>query len=79
MRSCFAVLVLLALVCRPAPAAIPPPRRELAEVQAALAKAPPAPSTRRLRPLNVLLIANRKDHGAHEHDYPRWMARWKVP
>ncbi|HTE21025.1 MAG TPA: ThuA domain-containing protein, partial [Armatimonadota bacterium] len=43
-----------------------------------LAKAPQAPTGRGLRPLNVLLVANRKDHGAHEHDYPRWLERWKV-
>jgi HEAT repeat protein/type 1 glutamine amidotransferase len=60
-----------------AQAAVPPPRRDLAEVKAVLARAP-QPPTGNLRPLTVLLIANRKDHGTHEHDYPRWMERWKV-
>jgi HEAT repeat protein/type 1 glutamine amidotransferase len=57
---------------------VPPPRRDLAEVKAVLARAPKAPPARDLRPLNVLLVANRKDHGPHEHDYPRWLERWKV-
>jgi HEAT repeat protein/type 1 glutamine amidotransferase len=79
MGRCLFPIVLLALVFVGAVgAAVPPPRRDLAEVRAVLAQAPPAPPARSLRPLNVLLVANRKDHGHHEHDYPRWMERWKV-
>jgi hypothetical protein len=81
MRRCLYFLALLLLVCVApdrVPGAIPPPRRDLAEVRAVLVKAPPPPTASTLRPLNVLLVANRKDHGAHEHDYPRWLARWKV-
>jgi len=73
-------LSLLALLAAFAPArgqaAVPPPRRDLAEVRAVLAQAPKAPG--RGRPLHVVLTANRKDHGPHEHDYPRWMERWQV-
>jgi HEAT repeat protein/type 1 glutamine amidotransferase len=78
MRRCLPILVLIALVSARAHAAVPPPRRDLAEVSAVLARAPKAPTARDLRPLNVLLVANRKDHGPHEHDYPRWLERWKV-
>ena len=28
------------------------------------------------RPLRIVLLADRKDHGPGEHDYPRWQARW---
>src|SRR5262249_53709367 len=31
-----------------------------------------------LRELKIVLVANRKDHGPQEHDYPRWLERWKV-
>ncbi|MFN3648177.1 MAG: HEAT repeat domain-containing protein [Armatimonadota bacterium] len=71
-------LLLVGAGLSPAWSAVPPPRRELAEVKAVLAQAPKPPAARELRALNVLLVANRKDHGAHEHDYPRWMERWKV-
>ena len=30
------------------------------------------------RPLNVVLLADRKDHGPGEHDYPRWQSRWAL-
>lgn len=82
MRRCLSLLLLVPVLATLAPArvhaAVPPSRRDLAEVRAALAQAPPPPPARRLRPLRVLLVANRKDHGAHEHDYPRWLERWKV-
>jgi hypothetical protein len=77
MRRWLFPVVLLLLVSVRSQAAVPPPRRELAEVRAVLAQAPRAPA-RNLRPLRVLLVANRKDHGPHEHDYPRWLERWKV-
>jgi type 1 glutamine amidotransferase len=57
----------------------PPARRE---VEAALAlPAPssdpppsaPGPSQSTLR---LLLLADKKDHGAEEHDYPLWQQRW---
>jgi len=57
--------------------AVPPPPRDIEEVRAALAQAPKPPADE-LRPLKIVLAANRKDHGPHEHDYPRWMERWDV-
>jgi type 1 glutamine amidotransferase/HEAT repeat protein len=78
MRQRWLLLILLITAgLSPARAAIPPPR-DNAEVRAVLAKAPKAPPVSTLRPLRVLLVANRKDHGYHEHDYPRWMDRWKT-
>lgn len=51
----------------PAPAALP-------EVEAALAKAGAAvPSD---RPLRIVLLADKKDHGPGAHDYPLWQANW---
>ncbi len=61
----------------PVSGAVPPPPRDIQEVRAVLAQAPPPPAGE-LRPLKIVLAANRKDHGPHEHDYPRWMERWKV-
>src|SRR5688572_27569718 len=59
-------------------AAVPPPPRALAGVHSVLAKAPETTPGTHLRPLNIVLVANRKDHGPNEHDYPRWMQRWKT-
>jgi type 1 glutamine amidotransferase len=30
------------------------------------------------RPLTIVLVADQKDHGALEHDYPRWQSRWAL-
>lgn len=59
-----------------APAPPPPPARS--EVLNALQLlAPPAEAADAgLRPLRVLLLADKKDHGPDEHDYPRWQERW---
>ncbi len=48
------------------------------EVEAAMK---PAPTTMvnlagTSRPLNVLLVAGKKDHGPGEHDYPAWLRMW---
>jgi putative heme-binding domain-containing protein len=52
----------------------PPPPRARAEVLAALAGAPkPHLPT---RPLHVVLVAGKKDHGPGEHDYPAWQKAW---
>lgn len=53
-----------------------PPLRTLAEVQAALAGAPPPDSPPAPRPLRLLLVAGPKDHGPGEHDYPAWQTAW---
>ena len=56
----------------------PPKPRLRSEVEAVLAKAPKPPSESRLRPLHVVLLADVKDHGPGEHDYPLWQKRWAV-
>lgn len=54
------------------------PRRTRAEVEAALdagrsGAAPVSP-----RPLNLVLVASKQDHGPGEHDYPRWQTNWST-
>lgn len=51
---------------------IPPPRTR-AEVQATLQGADEKAHT---RPIQVVLVAGRKDHGPGEHDYPAWQKAW---
>jgi putative heme-binding domain-containing protein len=52
----------------------PPPARSLKEVQQILAGAPqPPPKT---RPLHLVLVSGKKDHGPGEHDYPAWQKVW---
>jgi putative heme-binding domain-containing protein len=53
----------------------PPPPRPLREVQAVLAGA--AAPTGKPRPLHVVLVAGKKDHGPGEHDYPAWQKVWQ--
>ena len=60
----------------PLPAA--PAPRERMEVEAVLAKTPLAAPVSQLRPLNILLLADEKDHGPEAHDYPLWQKRWKI-
>jgi type 1 glutamine amidotransferase len=55
-----------------------PKPRNRGEVEAVLTKAPKPPARRKLRELNVVLVAFKKDHGANEHDYPLWQKRWAV-
>jgi putative heme-binding domain-containing protein len=52
----------------------PPPPRSRAEVRAILAGAPEPP--RKTRPIHVVLVAGKKDHGLGEHDYPAWQKVW---
>ncbi len=64
--------------------AVPPRLRTRAEVDLALqpslagiasAETEP-PSDETLKPLNILLVAGKKDHGPGEHDYPAWLRMW---
>ncbi|HEX7901002.1 MAG TPA: ThuA domain-containing protein [Planctomycetota bacterium] len=50
----------------------PPPPRPREELKAVLAGAAAAPT----RPIHVVLVAGRKDHGPGEHDYPAWRTVW---
>jgi len=52
----------------------PPPPRDRKEVTAVLAGAPDPPA--KTRPIHVVLIAGKKDHGPGEHDYPAWLKVW---
>ena len=36
------------------------------------------PSDIASRPLKIVLLADTKDHGPGEHDYPRWQTRWAL-
>src|SRR5947209_12453786 len=51
----------------------PKPRTE-AEVKAVLAGAPNPPE--KTRPIRLVLVAGKKDHGKGEHDYPAWQKAW---
>jgi len=53
----------------------PEPRRR-ADIEAVLAKAPKLTDADQARPLHVVLVADTKDHGRDEHDYPLWQQRW---
>src|SRR6516164_10105373 len=52
----------------------PPPPRSLKEVQKILAGAPQKLQT---RPIHIVLVAGKKDHGPGEHDYPAWQKVWQ--
>src|SRR5262249_6365519 len=52
----------------------PPPARTMKEVEAVLAGAPEAPA--KTRPIHIVLVTGRKDHGPGEHDYPAWQKAW---
>jgi putative heme-binding domain-containing protein len=53
----------------------PPPPRSMKEVKAVLAGAPDPPA--KSRPIHVVLVAGKKDHGPGEHDYPAWLKMWQ--
>lgn len=61
-----------------ASAAQAPRPRSRSEIEAVLAKAPKPPAEDKLRALNIVLVADKKDHGVNEHDYPLWQKRWAV-
>ncbi|QDU22817.1 ThuA domain-containing protein [Urbifossiella limnaea] len=53
----------------------PPEPRTRADVAAVLAGAPVPPLP--TRPITVVLVSGKKDHGPGEHDYPAWAKAWK--
>ncbi|MCI0534113.1 MAG: ThuA domain-containing protein [Verrucomicrobiales bacterium] len=55
--------------------AAPPPRKR-SEVEAALAASQASNSTAASRPLDLVLVASKQDHGPGEHDYPWWQTNW---
>jgi putative heme-binding domain-containing protein len=52
----------------------PPAPRSRKEVEQVLAGAPQPPA--KYRPLHLVLISGKKDHGPGEHDYPAWQHVW---
>ena len=50
-----------------------PPPRTVAEVEAVLAG---SETINDHKPLKILLVAGKKDHGPGEHDYPAWLNVW---
>ena len=75
----FSSLLVIGLPATPVRAAAPPPPPKRSDVERMLAVAgthqPDLPDK---RPLQIVLLADRKDHGPGEHDYPRWQSRWAL-
>ena len=53
-----------------------PKPRTAKEIDAILAGAPNPPE--KTRPIRVVLVAGKKDHGKGEHDYPAWQKAWEA-
>ncbi len=55
-----------------------PPTRSAAEVSAVLGPGGnnAAKSNQVSRPLNLVLVASKQDHGPAQHDYPAWQKKW---
>jgi type 1 glutamine amidotransferase len=54
-----------------------PPPRKRAEVERAIRAVPPAQGDAARRPLKLLLVWSKQDHGPGEHDYPAWAKKWQ--
>jgi len=70
----FQIVLLVGGLCF---AAEPPEAPGRGEIEAILAKAPKV-EAKELKQLNVVLLADVKDHGENEHDYPLWQKRWEL-
>jgi len=74
-----ALLLLIVSLAVPIHAATSPPPPKRSDVQRVLAVARERQSEQSPeRPLQMVLLADRKDHGPDEHDYPRWQSRWAL-
>jgi len=51
-----------------------PPIRSQSELAAVLVGSVPLPKD--LKPLKLVLVSGKKDHGPGEHDYPTWQIQW---
>src|SRR5690349_6168134 len=69
------LLLVLAAAINGAESKPVPPLRTRAEVEAVLAKSGPRGNSTN-RPLNIVLVASKQDHGPGEHDYPAWQTNW---
>ncbi len=54
-----------------------PPTRTAAEMAAVL-RAGAGSETPTLKPLHIVLVASKQDHGAGQHDYPAWQRMWQA-
>ena len=71
----FAVLVTIVILWQVVTIAKNPPLpRDRAEIEAVISKAAPYQSSKIFFP-KIVLLANVKDHGENEHDYPLWQKR----
>jgi type 1 glutamine amidotransferase len=60
-------------------AAEPPPPVAKSTVEAVLAATPQQRNDQiAIKPLKIVLLADRKDHGPGAHDYPQWQSRWAL-
>lgn len=55
-----------------------PAPRSRSEIEEVLAKSSKLQPTKNLKHLNIVLVADKKDHGPNEHNYPLWQERWRV-
>ncbi len=55
----------------------PPSPRDITEVEAVISKAATYQSSQPFCP-KIVLLADVKDHGENEHDYPLWQRRWAL-
>ena len=79
MRLGLGLLLLIVLLPLPTGAATPPPPPKRSDVERVLSVARDRRSEQPAkRPLQMVLLADRKDHGPGEHDYPRWQSRWAL-
>ena len=55
-----------------------PPTRTRLEVEEVLTNriAEPSEANNSPRPLNIVLVASKQDHGPGQHDYPAWQKKW---
>ena len=55
-----------------------PPVRSRAEVEAVLRPSRIGATDTKLpmKPLNIVLVASKQDHGSGQHDYPAWQKKW---
>lgn len=77
MKRLAAVFVITLLFCGFCFSAEPPKAPSRAEIEAILVKAPKV-EAKELKQLNIVLLADVKDHGENEHDYPLWQKRWAL-
>jgi type 1 glutamine amidotransferase len=52
--------------------------RQREQIDAIVARVPRPPQSLEDRVCRIVLLADRKDHGANEHDYPLWQKRWAL-